>query len=161
MMQFSFLSTILLFIVFVITGHVTVVVDGRRLGEENSSKNNNNGIILYDVLSSTAAASIRIEDPEEDDQDRRSLVWNVIDNLKNVMTQLVIESNQDTNQNQNHRSLGGGIITQHQQRQRSLYQEWARDSTGTLYWWIWLIIALSIAGCCCFTCCFSVCFLRD
>mmetsp|Transcript_25082 Transcript_25082/g.54996 ORF Transcript_25082/g.54996 Transcript_25082/m.54996 type:complete len:175 (+) Transcript_25082:263-787(+) len=46
-------------------------------------------------------------------------------------------------------------------RNRQLYQEWARDERGDILWWIWLIIGLSIVLCVCLCCCTSVCCLRD
>jgi len=140
---------------------IITIVDARRLGEDYS--NNNNNAIICDGVAATG--EIKIDQNQNQNQDQQRSLWDVVDNLKYEITQLII-AQQNQNQNQNHRSLGGGISQQHeqqqQQQQRSLYQEWARNDEGMLHWWIWLIIALCIAACLCLSCCcFSVCCLRD
>lgn len=109
---------------------------------------------------------------------------NVVTNVMHEIDTLVINSSSSLVSTtpvssdaflQRRRSLGGGPTTTptaisassstpasaSTSHHRSLYQEWARDTNGNILWWIWLIIALCIAGCLCVCCCFSVCCLRD
>lgn len=61
-----------------------------------------------------------------------------------------------------HRSLGGGVVSDtDSERSLAQQQDWARDDSGNILWWIWLIIGLSCAMCCIVCCCASACCLRD
>lgn len=134
-----------------------VIVDA-RIGS-NNNKNKNAAIPQKPAIkigSEQQRQQQHQEQQHDDEQHERSLLSNVVENLKSELPSL-IESIHHASFN-THRSFGGGPTSS---SSRSLEQAWARDNNGDILWWIWLIIALGIALCFCLCCCTSVCCLRD
>ena len=162
----------------------------RRLGGQPYPIPVSSAIIKINEGSDKRPTGSRSKNEDANDQavQPRSL-RNVVTNVMHEIDTLVINSSSSLVSTtpvssdaflQRRRSLGGGPTTTpaataasssssssstpasaSTSHHRSLYQEWARDTNGNILWWIWLIIALCIAGCLCVCCCFSVCCLRD
>ena len=157
----------------------------RRLGGHPYPISVSSAIIKINEGSDKRPTGSRSKNEDANDQavQPRSL-RNVVTNVMHEIDTLVINSSFSLVSTtpvssdaflQRRRSLGGGPTTTpvataassstpasaSTSHHRSLYQEWARDTNGNILWWIWLIIALCIAGCLCVCCCFSVCCLRD
>lgn len=157
----------------------------RRLGGHPYPISVSSAIIKINEGSDKRPTGSRSKNDDANNQAVQPLsLRNVVTNVMHEIDTLVINSSSSLVSTtpvssdaflQRRRSLGGGPTTTpvataassstpasaSTSHHRSLYQEWARDTNGNILWWIWLIIALCIAGCLCVCCCFSVCCLRD